>query len=248
MRSPTTALELTADSSSLVGHDIYIITVPTPVDGHKVPDLSAVRAACRTIGGAMSAGAVVVLESTVYPGATEEVVGPALAAASGLRCGVDFFLGYSPERINPGDRQHTIERLTKVVAGQTEAVTERLAAMYRRITGGQVFVARDIRTAEAAKAIENAQRDINIAFVNEVAMICQRLGLSVLRRARRRAHQMELPRFPAGPGRRPLHRGRPVLSRPQGPGGRPRAAASSWRGARSTTRCRASSPIGSRRS
>ena len=174
-----TALELTADSSSLVGHDIYIITVPTPVDRHNVPDLSAVRAACRTIGGVMSAGAIVVLESTVYPGATEEVVGPALAAASGLRCGVDFFLGYSPERINPGDRQHTIERLTKVVAGQTEAVTERLAAMYRRITGGQVFVARDIRTAEAAKAIENAQRDINIAFVNEVAMICQRLGLSV---------------------------------------------------------------------
>jgi UDP-N-acetyl-D-glucosamine/UDP-N-acetyl-D-galactosamine dehydrogenase len=174
-----TALELTADSSALSDNDIYIITVPTPVDRHNVPDLSAARAACRTIGGVMPAGAVVVLESTVYPGATEEVVGPALAAASGLRCGVDFFLGYSPERINPGDRQHSIERLTKVVAGQTEAVTERLAAMYRRITDGQVFVARDIRTAEAAKAIENAQRDINIAFVNEVAMICQRLGLSV---------------------------------------------------------------------
>jgi UDP-N-acetyl-D-glucosamine/UDP-N-acetyl-D-galactosamine dehydrogenase len=173
-----TTLELTADGPSLAGHDIYIITVPTPVDAHNVPDLTAVCSACRTIGGAMSAGAVVVLESTVYPGVTEEVVGPALAAASGLRCGVDFFLGYSPERINPGDRQHTIDRLTKVVAGQTEAVTERLAAMYRRITGGQVFIARDIRTAEAAKAIENAQRDINIAFVNEVAMICQRLGLS----------------------------------------------------------------------
>jgi UDP-N-acetyl-D-glucosamine/UDP-N-acetyl-D-galactosamine dehydrogenase len=173
------ALRLTADGSALVGHDIYIITVPTPVDRHKVPDLSAVRSACRTIGGVLSAGAIVVLESTVYPGATEEVVGPELAAASGLRCGIDFFLGYSPERINPGDRQHTVERVTKVVAGQTEAATERLAAMYRRITGGQVFVARDIRTAEAAKAIENAQRDINIAFVNEVAMICQRLGLSV---------------------------------------------------------------------
>jgi UDP-N-acetyl-D-galactosamine dehydrogenase len=144
-----------------------------------VPDLSAVRSASRSIGGVLSAGAVVVLESTVYPGATEEVVGPEVAAASGLRCGIDFFLGYSPERINPGDRQHTVERLTKVVAGQTEAATERLAAMYRRVTGGQVFVARDIRTAEAAKAIENAQRDINIAFVNEVAMICQRLGLSV---------------------------------------------------------------------
>jgi UDP-N-acetyl-D-galactosamine dehydrogenase len=173
------ALHLTAEASALVGHDIYIITVPTPVDRHNVPDLSAVRSASRTIGGVLSAGAIVVLESTVYPGTTEEVLGPEVAAASGLRCGIDFFLGYSPERINPGDRQHTVERLTKVVAGQTEAATERLAAMYRRVTGGQVFVARDIRTAEAAKAIENAQRDINIAFVNEVAMICQRLGLSV---------------------------------------------------------------------
>jgi len=173
------ALRLTADSSDLVGHDVYIITVPTPVDRNNVPDLSAVRSACQTIGAVMSAGAIVVLESTVYPGATEEVVGPELAAASGLRCGIDFFLGYSPERINPGDRQHTVERLTKVVAGQTEAATDRIAAIYRRVTGGQVFVARDIRTAEAAKAIENAQRDINIAFVNEVAMICQRLGLSV---------------------------------------------------------------------
>jgi UDP-N-acetyl-D-galactosamine dehydrogenase len=170
---------LTSDGAALIGHDVYIITVPTPVDPDNVPDLSAVVSACRTIGGALSAGAIVVLESTVYPGATEEVVGPALAQASGLRCGVDFFLGYSPERINPGDRQHTVERLTKVVAGQTADVTERLAAIYRRVTGGQVFVARDIRTAEAAKAIENAQRDINIAFVNEVAMICQRLGLSV---------------------------------------------------------------------
>jgi UDP-N-acetyl-D-glucosamine/UDP-N-acetyl-D-galactosamine dehydrogenase len=172
-------VRLTADSGAMVGHDIYIITVPTPVDRKNVPDLSAVRSACRTIGSVMSAGAIVVLESTVYPGATEEVVGPALEAASGLRCGSDFFLGYSPERINPGDRQHTVERLTKVVAGQTADVTERLAEVYRRVTGGQVFVARDIRTAEAAKAIENAQRDINIAFVNEVAMICQRLGLSV---------------------------------------------------------------------
>jgi UDP-N-acetyl-D-glucosamine/UDP-N-acetyl-D-galactosamine dehydrogenase len=173
------AIRLTPERSALAGQDIYIITVPTPVDHDNVPDLSAVEAACHTIGEVMSAGVVVILESTVYPGATEEVVGPALARASGMRCGTDFFLGYSPERINPGDRQHTVERLTKVVAGQTPEVTERVAALYRRITGGQVFVARDIRTAEAAKAIENAQRDINIAFVNEVAMICQRLGLSV---------------------------------------------------------------------
>jgi UDP-N-acetyl-D-glucosamine/UDP-N-acetyl-D-galactosamine dehydrogenase len=173
------AMRLTTDGSALTGHDIYIITVPTPVDRNNVPDLAAVASACHTIGEVMSAGAIVVLESTVYPGATEEVVGPALARASGMRCGTDFFLGYSPERINPGDRQHTVERLTKVVAGQNPEVTERIATIYRRITGGQVFVARDIRTAEAAKAIENAQRDINIAFVNEIAMICQRLGLSV---------------------------------------------------------------------
>ena len=173
------AVNLTSDGAALIGNDVYIITVPTPVDRDNVPDLSAVVSACHTIGRTISAGAIVVLESTVYPGATEEVVGPALAEASGLRCGVDFFLGYSPERINPGDRQHTVERLTKVVAGQTADVTERIAAIYRRVTGGQVFVARDIRTAEAAKAIENAQRDINIAFVNEIAMICQRLGLSV---------------------------------------------------------------------
>jgi UDP-N-acetyl-D-glucosamine/UDP-N-acetyl-D-galactosamine dehydrogenase len=173
------AMTLTTESSALVGHDIYIITVPTPVDRQNVPDLSAVEAACETVGRIIAAGAIVVLESTVYPGATDEVVGPTLANASGLRCGIDFFIGYSPERINPGDRRHTVERLTKVVAGQTPDVTERLAAIYRRVTGGQVFVARDIRTAEAAKAIENAQRDINIAFVNEVAMICQRLDLSV---------------------------------------------------------------------
>jgi UDP-N-acetyl-D-galactosamine dehydrogenase len=173
------AIRLTDEASALAGHQFYIITVPTPVDRDNVPDLSAVASACHTIGEVMSAGAIVVLESTVYPGATEEIVGPELARTSGMRCGTDFFLGYSPERINPGDRQHTVERLTKVVAGQSPEVTERIAAIYRRITGGQVFVARDIRTAEAAKAIENAQRDINIAFVNEIAMICQRLGLSV---------------------------------------------------------------------
>ena len=117
------ALHLTAEASALVGQDIYIITVPTPVDRHNLPDLSAVSSACRTVGGVLSAGAIVVLESTVYPGVTEEVVGPELAAASGLRCGIDFFLGYSPERINPGDRQHTVERITKVVAGETEAAT-----------------------------------------------------------------------------------------------------------------------------
>ena len=175
----TSALALTDDPAGLAGHTVFILTVPTPVDAHHRPDLGAVVTACRTIAPALAAGAVVVLESTVYPGATEEVVGPTLAGLTGLVAGRDFFLGYSPERINPGDREHTLARITKVVAGQTPAVAERLARIYRPVTGGQVFLARDLRTAEAAKAIENAQRDINIAFVNEVAMICQRLGLSV---------------------------------------------------------------------
>jgi UDP-N-acetyl-D-galactosamine dehydrogenase len=172
-------LALTDDAARLAGHTVFMITVPTPVDARNAPDLGAVVAACRAIAPALAAGALVVLESTVYPGATEEVVGPTLARLSGLVAGRDFFLGYSPERINPGDREHTLERITKIVAGQTPAVAERLARIYRPVTGGRIHLAPDLRTAEAAKAIENAQRDINIAFVNEVAMICQRLGLSV---------------------------------------------------------------------
>ncbi len=181
----TSAAELTAarislstDAACLAGHDLYILTVPTPVDSENAPDLSALMSACRTVGQAMSAGAVVVIESTVYPGVTMDHCRPALARASGLEPGAGFRLGYSPERINPGDRDHGLTRMTKVVAGETPAVTEYLASVYGRITGGEIFQAADIATAEAAKVIENAQRDINIAFVNEVALICQRLGLS----------------------------------------------------------------------
>jgi UDP-N-acetyl-D-galactosamine dehydrogenase len=175
----TSGVELTAEGAALSGADIFIITVPTPVDANNRPDLRAVRAAARTVGRHIAAGATVVLESTVYPGVTEEVCGPIIARASGLKCGRNFFLGYAPERMNPGDSLHTVDRITKVVAGQTPAVADRLAAVYGAVTGGNVFVARDIKSAEAAKAIENAQRDINIAFINEVAMICDRLGLSV---------------------------------------------------------------------
>jgi len=163
---------------ALAGRSLFIVTVPTPVDRESRPDLAALRAACATVGRALSRGAVVVFESTVYPGVTEDICGPALEAASGLRAGTDFFLGYSPERINPGDDQHAVERLVKVVAGQTPEVVARLSAVYGAINGGRVFVARDIRTAEAAKVIENAQRDINVAFINEIAMILGRLGLS----------------------------------------------------------------------
>ena len=166
------------DAAAINGADYFIITVPTPVDAENRPDLSHVLSACRTIGQAMKKGAIVVLESTVYPGVTEDVCGPELESASGLVSGQDFFLGYSPERINPGDKEHTIDKITKVVAGQTPDVTNALSDLYGAITSGGVFVAKTIKTAEAAKVIENAQRDINIAFINEVGMIFNRLGLS----------------------------------------------------------------------
>lgn len=171
-------LTLTAHADDIAQSDIYIVTVPTPVDSQNRPDLHAVREATKIVGTRMGEGAVVVYESTVYPGVTEHICGPILEEVSGLRCGRDFFLGYSPERINPGDKEHTIERITKVVSGQTPAVAHRLAKIYGSINGGNVFIARDIKTAEAAKVIENAQRDINIAFINEVSIIFQKLGIS----------------------------------------------------------------------
>ena len=171
-------LSVTADAAAIGGADVYIITVPTPVDAANRPDLGAVVAASHTVGKAIRRGAIVVLESTVYPGVTEDIVGPEVAKASGLVCGQDFHLGYSPERINPGDKTHTITHITKVVAGQTPDVTKALGEMYGAINNGNVFLARDIRTAEAAKVIENAQRDINIAFINEVTMIFNKMGLS----------------------------------------------------------------------
>lgn len=174
-----TSAAFTDSRDGIRGFDVYIVTVPTPIDAHNVPDLGAVRAASALVGGVMQKGAIVVYESTVYPGVTEDVCGPILATESGLTCGKDFFLGYSPERINPGDREHTVDRITKVLAGQNDAVTKKLAEIYGSMTSGGVFVARDIRTAEAAKVIENAQRDINIAFINEVTSIFQKMGISV---------------------------------------------------------------------
>ena len=178
-RLRASTMKLTANAADIAGLDVYIVTVPTPVDSGNLPDLGPVLAACRTVGQVMAKGAVVVFESTVYPGVTEDVCGPELEKHSGLRCGADFFLGYSPERINPGDREHTVDRITKVIAGQTPEVSALLARVYGAVTTGGVFPAASIRVAEAAKVIENAQRDINIAFINEVTMIFQRLGLSV---------------------------------------------------------------------
>jgi UDP-N-acetyl-D-glucosamine/UDP-N-acetyl-D-galactosamine dehydrogenase len=180
-RLAASSLQLTADPAALPPADVYIVTVPTPIDAANKPDLSLVVAASRTVGGLLDPERkpIVVYESTVYPGVTEDICAPELEAASGLVCGRDFFLGYSPERINPGDREHTIDKITKVVAGQTPEVLEQLATLYGAVTSGGVFRAKSIRAAEAAKVIENAQRDINIAFMNEIAQIFGRMDLSV---------------------------------------------------------------------
>jgi UDP-N-acetyl-D-glucosamine/UDP-N-acetyl-D-galactosamine dehydrogenase len=174
-------LRLTADMNDCAGADVYIVTVPTPVDEVNRPDLSAVMAATRTVGELIDQELrpTIVYESTVYPGVTEDLCGPEIERISGLKRGRDFRLGYSPERINPGDREHRIDVITKVIAGEDEEVVEQLAQIYGAITSGGVFRAASIKAAEAAKAIENAQRDINIAFMNEVAQIFSKIGVSV---------------------------------------------------------------------
>ena len=184
-RLSASTLVLSNDPQRCPPSDFYIVTVPTPIDGANRPDLRIIAAASRTIAAMLPAAVaegrlpVVVYESTVYPGVTEEICAPILEAGSGLSCGEDFFLGYSPERINPGDREHTIDKITKVVSGQTPEVLERVAALYGAITSGGVFRAASIKTAEAAKVIENAQRDINIAFMNEIAQIFAKMDLSI---------------------------------------------------------------------
>src|SRR6478672_11497702 len=176
-----TTLRFTSEPGQCAGADLYIVTVPTPVDAANRPDLSAVIAATRMVADALDPARrpTIVYESTVYPGVTEDVCGPEIERVSGLRRGRDFRLGYSPERINPGDREHSVDRITKVIAGEDEEVVEQLAGVYGAITSGGVFRAASIKAAEGAKAIENAQRDINIAFMNEVAQIFSRIDLSV---------------------------------------------------------------------
>lgn len=175
----STSMTFSIAEEEIKSSDVFIITVPTPVDQDNKPDLTAVLDASSLVGKVIQKGAIVVFESTVYPGVTEKIAGPALEASSGLICGEDFFLGYAPERINPGDQLHTVDKITKVVAGQNERVSKILAEIFEKITTGGVFVAKDIRTAEAAKVIENAQRDINIAFINEVTKIFQKMDLSI---------------------------------------------------------------------
>ncbi len=179
--------QLTTDARILQHCGLIIITVPTPITATRTPDLAPLEAAARTIGRNIQPGTVVVVESTVYPGVTEQVVGPIVAQESGLNVGQEFHLGYSPERINPGDPSHSVEQIVKVVAGDSSQVTDLLTHVYGAVTGGKVHRSASIKTAETAKVIENTQRDLNIAFVNELAMICHRLGVDtreVIRTAR----------------------------------------------------------------
>ena len=171
------ALRVTDDPADLGAASFFIVAVPTPIDRQRRPDLRSLETACRLIGPALKPGAVVVFESTVYPGLTREVCGPALAAASGLRPGLDFRLGYSPERINPGDRAHRLESIVKVVAGEDTATLERVADAYGAVVPAGIHRAPSIEVAEAAKVLENTQRDLNIALMNELALILDRLGL-----------------------------------------------------------------------
>ncbi len=170
-------LHLTTDAADLAAADFYVVTVPTPVTDAKLPDLGPLLRASRSVGAALGPGDVVVYESTVYPGCTEEDCVPVLEAASGLRLGRDFAVGYSPERINPGDRAHGLADIVKVVAASDPAALDVVARVYGAVVGAGIHVAPSIRTAEAAKVIENTQRDLNVALVNELALICHRLGL-----------------------------------------------------------------------
>lgn len=177
----TSTLRLTANAADCPPADAYIVTVPTPIDADNQPDLSPVISATKMVGTMITRGQnpVIIYESTVYPGVTEDICGPLLEEVSGLKHRTDFALGYSPERINPGDREHTVDKIIKVIAGDSPEVTETLAEIYGKVTSGGVFRAASIKAAEAAKVIENAQRDINIAFMNEVTQIFAKMDLSI---------------------------------------------------------------------
>jgi UDP-N-acetyl-D-galactosamine dehydrogenase len=170
----------TTDAAALREADIIIVAVPTPVDEAHIPDFQPLIGASRAIGPNLKPGAIVVYESTVYPGATEEVCIPVLEASSGLKWKQDFFVGYSPERINPGDREHMLTNVVKVVSGDTPETLERVAELYERIVKPGVHRCSSIKAAEACKVIENTQRDLNIALMNELAVIFDRLGIRTI--------------------------------------------------------------------
>lgn len=173
-----TTVEFTADPTRLRAAKFHIVAVPTPVNKDHTPDLTPVEGASRILGQNLTRGAVVVFESTVYPGVTEDICVPILEQESGLKCGVDFKIGYSPERINPGDKVHRLETIVKIVSGMDEEVLETIAKVYELVVEAGVFRAESIKVAEAAKVIENSQRDINIAFMNELSIIFNKMGIN----------------------------------------------------------------------
>lgn len=176
-----THAEFTNVASDMADSDIFLVAVPTPIDAAKRPDLGAMIRASEDIGRCLKKGSIVIYESTVYPGVTEDVCGPVLEKVSGLRCGVDFKLGYSPERINPGDPKHGLKNVTKVVSAQDAETLAAVTELYKLVvTEASVYPAASIKTAEAAKVIENTQRDLNIALVNELAIIFKKMGLDTL--------------------------------------------------------------------
>ena len=175
-----TSLRYSADVAAIAECNVYVVTVPTPVDKNRRPDLTPLIAASRTVGGVLREGDVVIYESTVYPGATEEECVPILERESGLKFNEGFFIGYSPERINPGDKEHRLTTIVKVTSGSTEAAAALVDGLYRSVIEAGTHLASSIRVAEAAKVIENTQRDVNIALVNELALLFGRLGIDTL--------------------------------------------------------------------
>ena len=167
----STHLRCTANPDELRDCNVYIVAVPTPIDLYQQPDLTALREASSTVGSLLKQGDIVIYESTVYPGVTEEVCVPILEQTSGLTFNIDFYVGYSPERINPGDKQHTVENICKITSGSTPEIAREIDALYNTVLTGGTYLASSIKVAEAAKVIENAQRDVNIAFMNEIAKI-----------------------------------------------------------------------------
>ena len=175
--SAATRLTVTTDAAELTGRDIFIVTVPTPVDQYNRPDLTPLYRASETVGKVIKPGAIVIYESTVYPGCTEEECVPVLEKFSGLKFNTDFFCGYSPERINPGDREHSLRKIRKITSGSTPEAAEKVDALYRSILENGTHRASSIKVAEAAKVIENSQRDLNIAFINELSKIFHLIGI-----------------------------------------------------------------------
>jgi len=173
----STKLTFSTKLEELATANYFIVTVPTPVDEYRNPDLTPLQSASRTVGSVLKKNDIVIYESTVYPGCTEEVCVPILEKVSGLKFNVDFFAGYSPERINPGDKQHRVADIRKVTSGSTPEIAEKVDQLYKKVIRAGTYKASSLKVAEAAKVIENSQRDVNIAFVNELALIFQRMGI-----------------------------------------------------------------------